>query len=208
VVRREANSLTMVDATGSTHTFLYGELADIRYGTASAGGETPGSQTAASASQVADSAASKTDPPASTGTPAGDIVFPAGTEFSVVTSGFLDSCCVPIGAFSVGTLDADVKSGGKVVVPRGANVTIVLADQKITDGRISMRFELGSADFGGHHYLIASRKGGLEPGAVVTYTGEKEGTPEAKLRGTNVHLDDHDLMIFKAASATGFTLSQ
>ena len=115
---------------------------------------------------------------------------------------------MPVGAFSVGTVDRDVLVGGKVALPRGASVTIMYTDKSTADGRNSMKFELGAADFGGRHYIMSSVKGGLEPGALVTYSGAKDGSPEAKARGLEVHLDDRSLMVFKAANPTILRLSQ
>ncbi|HEY5381479.1 MAG TPA: hypothetical protein VIJ65_04440, partial [Acidobacteriaceae bacterium] len=150
-----------------------------------------------------------TQTPSASAAPASNLIrIPEGTELPVRTRGFLDSCCLAPNALSLGVLDADVKGpGGKVVLPAGANVTIQLVEEKNVDGRITMTFELGSLDFGGRHYVIASAKGGLEPGARVTFTGAKAGTPEAKLRGLNVHLDNQSYMGFKAETPIVVTLS-
>lgn len=199
VLRRESGSITVKNGAHETRTFLDSELADIKYLTPENGGGAPG---APGASGV-EPAPSFTDSNA-----VSNVVFPAGTEFSVVSNGYLDSCCVPIGAFSVGFIDQDVHAGGKVALPRGASVTIMYMDKTSGDGRITMKFELGSADFGGRHYIMSSVKGGLEPGAVVSFTGAKEGTPEAKARGVDVHLDDRSFMVFKAATPTSMRLSQ
>ncbi len=37
VVRRETNSITIMGSGGDTHTFLYGELLDIKYGAPGSG---------------------------------------------------------------------------------------------------------------------------------------------------------------------------
>ena len=66
-----------------------------------------------------------------------------------------------------------------------------------------MTLELGSADYGGHHYTIT-------PGAVVTVTGEKDTvayTGEAAARGKPIHLEDQSAMLFKAATPIVFKLS-
>jgi hypothetical protein len=207
VVRREATSITLVDTTGTTRTFLYTELADIKYSTPGSTSGSTGAPAATPAAQIAGEAPAG-DTPAVVSAPLGEVKFPVGTEFPVVTKGYLDSCCVPVGAFSVGTLDGDVKVGGKVMLPRGTSVTIMLTDEQTTDGRLSMKFEIGAADFGGHQYVIASEKGGLEPGMVAVFFGEKAGTPEARKKGTAVHLDDHELMMFKAATPTLLKLPQ
>lgn len=199
VVRREPKAITMLDGSGSTRTFLYSELVDIKYGTPASDAKT--AATAAQSEQV-------TVPTASTGSPepgytgAEDVKIPVGTEFPVTTNGFLDSSYTPVGAYSVGTLDADFRAGGKVVLPRGTRVTIITADKHTTDGRIVMRFDLGAAEVGGRSYVISSEKSSLEPGLTVAFTGEKENSPGAKAHGTGVHLDDHDLMIFKAVTPT------
>ncbi len=210
VVRRETNSITVTGAAGDTHTFLYTELTDIQDGAP----ETPAATTTGTG-QSDTSTSAKTGSPggaangkvAVSGT--GTLQFPAGAEFPVRTSGFLDSCCVPPNAVSLGVIDGDVKdSSGKVVIPAGANVTITLLEDRKTDGRLSMIFELGSADFNGHHYVISSTKGGTEPGIRVTFTGAKEGSPEATARGTNIHLEDQSFMGFKAETPVIFKISQ
>jgi hypothetical protein len=209
VVRRDANSVTMVDRSGTVRTFLYSELADTfkydplsseakpsvptRPGTTLTGPPLP----PASAASLAPSYKAPEQ-----------VKIPVGTEFPVTTNGYLDSTYIPVGAFSVGTLEADIRVGGKVFLPQGSKVTIITADRQVADGRIVMRFDLGAANVDGHTYVISSEKGYSEPGLTVTFTGEKEGTPGAKAHGTSVHLDDHDLMIFKAVTPTLFKLPQ
>ncbi len=205
VVRRDGKTLTITSPTGDTHTYLYDELADIKYGqpenTATPSTPGPDPQTPEKSSTSPESSARDFKATDSV------IQFPAGTEFAVRTSGFLDSCCVPLGALSVGILDVDVKLGGKVEIPGGSNLTMEMLETKTVDGRTSMTFQLASADFGNRHYLFSSAKAG-EPGAVVTFTGAKDGSAEAKQRGVNVHLDDNSYMEFKAASPIVLRASQ
>jgi hypothetical protein len=84
----------------------------------------------------------------------------------------------------------------------------MVRDKKMLDGRVTIQFELGSADFYDRHYLISSASSETDPGAVVTFSGAPEGSPEAKLRGLWVHVDDHTYMAFKTATPTIFKLSQ
>jgi hypothetical protein len=209
VVRREPNSITLTSA-GDTRTFLYTELADIQYGAPvkpaisgvssdqqSATADKPGSEATRSGAGTANAVL-----------PAGGIEFAEGTEFPIRSNGFLDSCCVPPNSVSLGVVDEDIKRNGAVVVPRGASVTMIMTDIGIVDGRITMTFELGSADFGGRHFVIAPTKGGLEPGIRATFSGATPGSPEAKLRGTAVHLENQSYMGFKAQSPVTFRLSQ
>ncbi len=208
VIRRESNSITVTGIGGETHTYLYSELADIKYGSPddNSGSETATTRTSA---PVASSTAS-----AGTASPvaAGQAVameFPAGTAFAVRTNGFLDSCCVPEGANSLGVIDSDVRSGdGKRVLPAGASVTMVLVESRKVDGRQTMTFELGSADFGGSHYVINATKGGNTEGARITYNAAKEGTREGTERGLNIHIDDGAFMGFKALNAVTIRPSQ
>lgn len=198
VVRRDGQTITVTNPSGDTHTFLYAELADIRYGRpeSSATSNVQGSGSPPESSARAFIAGASL------------IQFPAGTEFPVRTSGFLDSCCLPPGALSLGIMESDVEVGGKVEIPQGTNVTIEFLEKKKEDGRISMSFQLASADFGDRHYVFASPKGGHEPGAVVTFTGAKTGSPEATGRGPDVHLEDRTYMGFKAASPILLKASQ
>lgn len=201
VVRRETNSITLADSDGGVHTFLFSEIADMKEvlngngrpgpsgSTASGGSDRPGTGGPAEKSQSSVGAA-------------GAIVLPSGTAFPVVTSWMIDTCCMPEGFYAPGTVDEDVSVGGKVVIPQGASVTTVVADKKTADGRKSIRFEVGAVEFGGHHYTIESGKGGLEQGLTVSYTGAKEGSPEAKVHGLEVHVDSGSLMEFKAVSPT------
>lgn len=199
VISKEANSITVSSSSGDVHTFLYTELADIAYGET---GETPVPKADASAAKVQTAAAVSPRVPLSA---SASMQFPEGSLFPIRGSGFFDSCCVPLTAIALGVLDADVKGpDGKVALPRGASVTFVLRDEKTVDGQIQMQFELTSADFDSRHYLISSARSNLEPGAVVTFSGPREGSPEAGVRGTNVHLDDQTLMAFKAVTPTLF----
>jgi len=191
VVRREANSITITGLAGDTHTFLYGELADIKYGApdsgATAAGASPaGAQPSGQASAVPVSGEA--------------VVIPTGTEVPVRTRGFLDSCCGPIGGISLGTTDFDVKVGGKVVLPEAASVTMERVDNKPVDGQISLTFELRSADFQNHHYVFESAESGSPAGLLITFKGAKSGSPEAKARGTSVHLESETFMGFKATA--------
>jgi hypothetical protein len=189
VVRRESKSITITGAAGDTHTFLYDELSDIKYGAADSG-VAPAGQTAAQPSGEASSV------PVSGET----VVIPAGAEVPVRTRGFLDSCCGPIGGLSLGTTDVDVRVGSKVVIPAGASVTMERVENKPVDGEISLTFELRSADFQNHHYVFESSESGAPAGLLVTFKGARSGTPEAKARGVNVHLESQTFMGFKAAA--------
>lgn len=208
VVRREPNSITILGTSGDTHTYLYTELSDIQYGAP----ETPGSAStvASNASAPSPSGASETSSaPAVAPIPKGSsIEFPEGTVFPVRNNGFLDTCCVPLGAFAVGTTDSDVKLGGKVAIPAGSNVSFELIENTKTDGRLSMTFELGTVDFGNRHYIFEPAKPGPEHAIVVTFQGAKEGTPEAKDHGLNAHLENNSLMEFKAATAVNMKPSE
>lgn len=211
VLRKDTSSITVLsNNTGDPHTFLYTELADISYGgsdgaTSFAG---PASTAAAESTAAGDKTASSGLKVAavSSGTA---IQLPEGTELPVRNNGVLDACCLPMDSIALGVMDADVKNAeGRVLVPEGANVTLLVRDKKMVDGRVTMTFELGSADFDNRHYLISSAKGNLAPGAVVTFSGPQEGTPEAKLRGLWLHLDDRTYMGFKTATPTIFKLSK
>jgi hypothetical protein len=188
VVRRETSSITITGAGGDTHTFLYTELKDIKYGAQDSGAapaaQAPSAQPSGQASTV----------PVSGET----VVIPTGTEVGVRTRGFLDSCCGEIGGLSLGTTDFDVKVGGKIVMPQGASVTMERVDHKQVDGQVSLSFELRSADFQNHHYVFESSESGAPAGLLVTFTGAKSGTAEAKVRGTNVHLETQTFMGFRA----------
>ena len=204
MIRREPESITIAGPAGDTHTYLYTELSDIQYGAAG---------TPVAAAEIKGDTQAQTGgntPPANQATHAeATIVFPQGAALPVASNGLLDSGFVPIGALALGTMDSDVKSPeGKVLIPAGANVSFLVRDKKVVSDQIQMEFELASADFNGRHYMISSVKGGSEPGAVVTFTGAKAGSPEAKLRGENIHLDDHALMVFKAETPTVFRVSQ
>ena len=194
VVRREATSITLTGTAGDTHTFLYSELSDIKYGAPGSTAATPGAPPGSASSDQPGSA--QTSSAALTG---GSVVIPTGTEVPVRTRGFLDSCCGPVGGLSLGTTDFDVKVGGKVVIPTGASVTMERVDRKEANGAVSLSFELRSADFGNRHYVFESSEGGSVPaGLLITFTGAKSGTPEAKERGLNVHLESQTFMGFKA----------
>jgi hypothetical protein len=190
VVRREATSITITGAAGDTHTFLYSELKDIKYGAPNSG---------ATAAGQAPAAADQSASPASTVPVSGEtVVIPAGMEVPVRTRGFLDSCCGALGGLSLGTTDFDVRVGGKVVIPEGASVTMERVDNKAVDGQISLTFELRSADFQNHHYVFESSESAAPAGLLISYKGAKSGSAEAKARGMNVHLESQTFMGFKA----------
>ncbi len=199
VVRREAKSITVMSSAGEARTFLDSELSEIKVGTqADSTNFSPAAVTHASDGQSHSSAG-----------PATVIRLPTGTEIPVRNNGVLDACCVPINSIALGVMDADVKGpDGKVLIPNGANVTIMVRDKKRVDGRVTMEFELGSADFDNQHYLVSSEKGMTEPGAVVTFVGAQQGSEEAKIRGLWVHLSDRTYMAFKAATPTLCTPSK
>ncbi len=125
-------------------------------------------------------------------------MIPTGTEVGVRTRGFLDSCCGEIGGLSLGTTDFDIRVGGKVVIPEGASVTMERVDHKEADGQVSLTFELRSADFQNHHYVFESAESGSPAGLLINFKGAKSGSPEAKVRGLNVHLESQTFMGFKA----------
>jgi hypothetical protein len=190
VVRRDAGSITVSSSSGDVHTYLLTELSDMHI------------------TKVGE----KTSPPATpapepaTPLPAGAALFqqPQGTQFAIRSNGFLDTCCVRLNDIELGVLDADIKSpAGVVLIPEGANITYTIKDQSIVGGRLSMTFELSSADYGGHHYTIT-------PGAVMTVTGERNFaayTGQALPRGKPIHLDDHSALLFRAATPVIFKLS-
>jgi hypothetical protein len=104
--------------------------------------------------------------------------------------------------------DAAVKSpAGKVLIPEGANVTFGLVENKKVDGRITMSFELDSADFNGRHYVVSPAAAKPGQGVTVAFAGAREGSPEARTRGLNVHLDNEYFMGFQAAMPVTFKLS-
>ena len=210
VVRREPNSITVTSPAGDTHTFLYSELADIKYGvpdTAPANNAPTADTSSTKYGTAALGAAGS--PKAMTQIPAEGYVFPEGTVFPVRTRSFLDSCCIPAQGIELGGIDADMKNAaGKVIIPEGANVTMILIAEEIVDGRLVMTFELGTADFGGLHYLLAATKGGLTPGVRATLTCAKDGSQEAKASGTSVHLSSRSLMNYKAVTPVVLRPSQ
>jgi len=189
VVRRDASSITVTGPSGDVHTFLMADLSDMHL---------------RKAGEAATPVLPTTNEPRSaTPLPTGGDAFeqPQGTQFAIRSNGFLDSCCLRMNDIELGVLDADIKSPkGVILIPKGANVTFSVKDQRTADGRLAMTFELGSADYGGHHYVIT-------PGAVVTVTGEKDGSPEAAVRGKSIHLEDNSAMMFKAATPVTFKLS-
>jgi hypothetical protein len=193
VVRRDASSITVTAPSGDVHTFLLTELSDMHIST---GGE-----------KTAPATPTTNESRSPTPLPAGGDLFeqPHGTQFEIRNNGFLDSCCLRINDIELGVFDADIRNPkGAVMIPKGANVTFIVKDQGTTGGRLSMTFELSSADYGGHHYLIT-------PGAVVTVTGEKDVvayTKEAAARGKPIHLDDNSALLFKAATPITFKLSK
>lgn len=185
VVRRDANSVTVTGASGDIHTFLLTDLAD----------------------QSAPPPTATADPASPTPLPAGGDLFrrPQGTQFAIRNRGFLDSCCIGLNDIELGVLDADIKSPtGVVLIPEGANVTFTVKDQNTTGGRLSVTFELSTADYGGHNYQIS-------PGAVMTVAGEKNTdayTGEPAARGKPIHIEDNSAMLFKAAAPIVFKLSR
>ncbi len=185
VVRRDATSITVTGSSGDIHTFMLTELAD----------------------QPATPRRSAADPTSPTPLPAGANLFDQrqGTQFAIRNNGFLDSCCVRLNDIELGILDADIKSpSGVILIPEGAHVTFAVKEQSNTGGRLSMTFELTTADSGGHHYVIT-------PGAVMTVTGEKDTiayTGEAAPRGKPIHVEDNSALSFKAAAPISFKLSQ
>lgn len=204
VVRRENDSITMMDPGGFVRTFLESDVSDIRY---SARNTQPASSGVSGRKPVSGTAGK---PGAATALSLADqvIEFAKGAEFPIRSVGFLDSSSVPAGAIFVGVTDADIKStAGRILIPEGANVTFGLLDNKKIDGRISMSFQLESADFNGHHYVISPATGKPGPAITVAFTGAKEGSPEAIARGLNVHLDDQSYMEFRAAIPVAFRLS-
>lgn len=196
IVREDASSITLTGESGETRTFLRSELSDIRF--------------AKSDSQANSPAAPVKQNATVTSLPVGGDLFvqTAGTQIAVRSAGFIDSCCVRLNDIELGVLDSDIKSPkGVVLLPKGANVTYTIVDQRTADGRLTMTFELSSADYGGHHYLISSAQGGNQPGAIMTLAGAKDGTPEAAVRGRAIHLDDNSGMLFKAETPVVFKLS-
>lgn len=205
VVRRDQNSITITVGEGDSRTYLYSEISNIKYGPSSGAAAPSGSATAVPASTTADQPA----PVSAQSIPAsGSFGLPAGTVLTVVNNGMIDSS-LPAEIVTAGVIDSDVKAGdGKVLIPRGANVTIMVRDRKVVSGRLQMDFELGSADFYNRHYVISSARGWSEPGAVATLTGAQAGSQETKVRGENVHLIDQSLMEFKTQTPTVFKVSQ
>jgi hypothetical protein len=203
VLRREGNSITMTGAGGVVHTFLESDLSDIKYTDPNSLNDSPRVAGKGPASRTSDK------PGAASGLTAADrvIELAKGAEFPVRSVGSLDSSTALPGAIFVGVTDADVKSpAGKVLIPEGTNVTFGLVESKKVDGRISMSFELDSADFDGRHYVISSATGKLGSGVTAAFAGPKEGSPEAKARGLNVHLDNQYYMAFRAAMPVTFRL--
>ena len=184
VVRRDATSITVTGTSGDVHTFMLTDLADDK-----------------PAPPPATTELAKPTP-----VPVGGDLFrqPQGTQFVIRSNGFLDSCCIWLNDIELGVLDEDIKSPkGIVLIPQGANVTFTVRDQNTAGGRLSVTFELSTADYGGHHYQIS-------PGAVMTVTGEANldaytGAPAA--RGKPIHVEDHSAMLFKAATPIVFKLS-
>jgi hypothetical protein len=196
IVRRDANSITVASQGGEARTFLFSDLSEMKVGATDP----------------------KTGPPVTPATPASPPPVPAGgelfgqppgTQFAIRSNGFLDSCCLRLADIELGILDADIKSAqGVVMIPKGANVTFTVRDQSTANGRLSMMFELTSADFSGNHYTIASANGDSQPGPVMTVTGATEGSPEAAVRGKTIHLEDNSAMMFRAATPVIFKLSR
>jgi hypothetical protein len=204
IVRREANSITMTGPGGNVRTFLTSEIANISYdspkGAADEDADAPPSPPSSPA------------PPARTDVviPANGVLqFPAETQFSLISEGFIDSCCAPVNFSVVGLLARDVKNAkGEVVIPEGSTFVIVLADEKTIDGQLQMTFALASAQFGGRQYRITSSTGRTETGALATFTGARAGTAEAAKRGLSIHIEDRALMDFKAVNPVIFKAIQ
>jgi hypothetical protein len=198
VVRRDANSITLSEQSGEIRTFLLSDLSDMQINASGAKMNQPVASTPV------------VEPPqVVTPVPAGGDLFqqPEGTRFAITTNGFLDSCCLRMNDIALGVLDVDIKDNkGVVMIPKGANVTFMVKDQR-TDGGLSLTLELSSADYGGHHYLISSAQGGDQPGAVMTLTGARDGSTEAAVKGKSIHVDDNSAMIFRAATPVVFKLS-
>jgi hypothetical protein len=189
VVRRESKSITVAGPLGDSHTFLYSELSNIQYpNTDAALAGTGGSQSGGKTVQSSPSAAEA-------------IQLPTGITIPVTNNGLIDSSFVPEGATTLAAMDADAKGpDGKVLIPAGATVTLRVREKKVVAGRVSMEFELGTVDFGNRHYMMTSAKGESEPGPILTIMGAEPRSPEAKLRGENLHLDDHSLLLFKTTA--------
>ena len=189
VVRRDSNSITVSGSSGDIHTFLLTDLSGVSIVGADDKSTQPVTPVAESRSL--------------TPLPAGGNQFeqPAGTQLAIRSNEFIDSCCTHLNDTELGILDADIKnSKGVVMIPTGANITFTVSDQTKADGRLSMTFELTTADYGGHHYVISS-------GAFMTVSGAKALTPEALTHGTTIHIDDKASMIFKASKPIVFKLS-
>jgi hypothetical protein len=211
VVRQDKNSITLIGSDGSPRTFLFTELAGpIQYGSANSPDATASSGGVSSAGSSSTQGESTTNRPSASPpvevaagySPRGDISFPAGTEFPVRVTGFLDSCCLPRGTMTLGRADADLKSpNGKIAVPAGSNIVFDIVETGKAGGQTTMVFRISAADFGGNHYIV-------DPGVEVTFTGPKEGTPAAKVQGLNIHLQDGALMNFKAVKPVTFHLSK
>jgi len=205
VVRRKNNSITVSGPGGFVRTFLESELSDIKYAPSNSPLDSPGGYHKGGSPGTSDKPAAAAAPSAVDRV----IEFAKGAEFPIRSVGFLDSSSISPGAIFVGVTDADIKSrDGKVLIPQGANVTFGLLDNKKIDGHISMSFELDSADFDGRHYVVLPAAGKLGPGITAAFAGAKEGSPEARERGLNVHLDDQYYMEFRAAVPVTFRLSK
>ena len=191
-MRREATSTKLSLALREIRILsLYSELADIRYGKTDAGAPagTGGSHSGSTPAQSTGNSASAAE----------TIQVPAGTTIPVTNRGLIDSTFVPEHATLLAAMDADAKGpDGKVLIPADASVTLEVRERRVVDGRISMQFELSTVDFGNRHYIVSSAKGESEPGPVLTMMGAEPRTPDAKLRGPNLHVDDHSLMLFKS----------
>ncbi len=208
VVRQEKNSITLIGPDGNPRTFLYTELrGPVQYGSPnppdiSPAGPSPSGSANAQGQSLDSRPPSKPVEVTAAFAPSGDISFPTGTEFPVRITGFLDSCCLPVGTMTLGRMDADLKgSNGKVAIPAGSNIVFDIVSTEREAGQSVVVFRISAADFGGHHYIV-------DPGAEVTFTGPKAGTPAAKLQGTTIHLQDQTYMGFKAVKPVAFRLSK
>jgi hypothetical protein len=207
VVRREPTSITITGPSGDTHTFLYSELSNIQYGDTGAGSSASGA--APTGTGGAQSSGNQTQGASQPTSSADSVQLPAGITIPVTNNGLIDSTFVPENATLLAAMDSDAKGpDGRVLIPAGASVTLKVRESKVVAGRVTMQFELSTVDFGNRHYIVTSARGDSESGPVATVMGAAPGSPEAKLRGANLHLDDHSLMLFKAASPSVLRVSQ
>ncbi len=199
VARQDANSITITDAENETKTFLFNEISKVDdASSAAASGNTP-KPTAPAGAVVKEVSQSLPD--------GKSIEIAAGVEIPVRSNGLLDACCMGDDSIALGNIDSDVKGqDGHIMIPTGANVTILVRHHEMRDSRVTLVFELGSADFNGSHYVVSAASGKQDEGAMVTFSGAQEGSPEARTRGIWLHLEDRSFMGFKTVSPTVFKL--